>query len=116
MLVDKKLIEDRRKLALHLREVSLLELIALGGALDELQELSQGLAPRWFQTVELNTNAEAGIALGHDSIQDETLHPNFSSGHPEPDFHLDPGRHRSSGFDERSAQAGVRQISPDRGG
>src|SRR5580658_10103782 len=101
-------------LALHLRQISLLALVGLGRAFYELQELAQGLAFSGFQIVKLEANSKAGIAAGYDSIEDQTLHPDFSIGHPQANLELYSGFHRSHSFDEAAAQTGIRQIPPNR--
>src|ERR1039458_6707946 len=66
--------------------------------------------------VELKSNSKAGIALRHNSIENQTFNPDFPVSHPESDFQLYSGRDRSHSFHEASTQAGIRQVAPDRGG
>ena len=75
-------------LALHLRQIALLALVALGDAFHEFQELAEGFAFGRLQTVEFEANSKAGIAAGNDPIEDQTLNPDFPIGHPQSDFEL----------------------------
>src|SRR5882724_2489005 len=102
------------RLAFHLRQIAVFGVVALGGAFDELEEVTQVFAFRGFELREFDTNAEGRTALGYDSRQDQALDPDFSIGQPETDFHVHSGRHRSGSFDEASTQPGVGKISPNR--
>ena len=50
--------------------------LSLSAVLDEFQKLLHALAYRWFQ-LKLNAHPEAWIALDHDSVQREALHPDL---------------------------------------
>src|SRR5580704_2341642 len=106
----------RELLAPHLRQVALLILVALGGAFDELQKFSQGFALAMLHGVELEANSEAGIAASNNSIEDQTFDPDLPVRDPESDLKLYSGLERRCGFDETSAQAGIREVAPHRRG
>src|SRR5215831_1707109 len=102
--------------AFHLRKIAVLMVIAFGSGFHKFQELPQAFARPGVKFGKLDAYAEAGAAPGHDSVQDHTLHPDLAVGHPEADLGVDARGNRGGGFDEASAQARVREISPDRRG
>src|ERR1700680_1024935 len=103
-------------LAFHLRQIAVLDVVALGRAFDEPEKVTQIFAFCGFKLGEFDTDAERWAALGNDSGQDETLDPDLSIGQPETDFYVYSGRHGRGGLHETSTQPGVGQIPPDRYG
>jgi len=63
-----KLSHDRAFSALHLSQVSLFVVVALGGVLDKLQELAQRLALAGFHFQKLDADSERRRASGDDSV------------------------------------------------
>src|SRR5271165_7617609 len=87
-----------------------------GGFLDEFHELTQVVALGRDHALEANSDAVGGTAASDDSAQGEALHPNLVVGEPEADFYFRSGPDWRSRFNQASADAGIGEIAPDRGG
>jgi len=59
----------------------MLAFLGLCAALHELEKLLHALSNGWIQ-LEFDAHAETRVALDHDPVQDESLHPDFAVGYP----------------------------------
>src|SRR5580698_1132238 len=103
-----------KTLALDLRQVAMLVVVALGGVFHELKELAQPVALRDFHFTELNAESE-GIASGYDAIDNQSLDPDFSICHPQPNLQLGAVAQHGCRFYEAPSPAGVGEVPPDGG-
>src|SRR3954452_15495017 len=94
-------------LTLHLRQVSVVFLIALGGALHEFEKMPQRLAFCAFDRGEAHADAERRCALGHDSVQHHSLDPQLPACEPKSDFYIFARANGSHRLDEASSHAGI---------
>src|SRR5271168_1804754 len=108
-------IQEMEALALDLRQVAVLVVVTLGGVFHKFQELAKAFALRDFHVAEPDAEAE-GITSGDGPIDDQTFDPDFSVGHPQPDFELDAIAQHGRRFYEAASAAGVREVAPNRSG
>jgi len=102
-------------LTFNLREIAVLPVVAASAGLDELQELFEAFSLGSPQFRVADANSKTGAAAGHNSVEDHPFHPNLAVRNPQSDFDAYAGGNGSGGFDEASAQAGIREIAPNRG-
>jgi hypothetical protein len=86
-----------------------------GGFLYEFHELPQAVALDRRHAVETNANSVGRTIARDHSTQGKSLYPDLTVWHPKTDGDLGAGLHWICRFDQASAHAGVRQISPNWG-
>src|SRR5579862_6157277 len=94
-------------LALQAGQVAVLAVIALGCALDKLEEVSEVFPFRGLKLGKLDAHTEGGTAFGDDPGENQPFNPDLSVRQPKPNFHVDAGRHGCGGLHEAPADAGV---------
>src|SRR5437667_11193110 len=105
--------EEKRRLTLQLRQVTVLAAVALGRAFDKSQEMAKAFAFGGFEIGESDANTERWSAARDHSIQNNAFDPELSVCQPQTDFHARPRRNRSYRFAETTSHAGIRQVAPD---
>src|ERR1700693_1158645 len=99
-------------LLLQLLKIAVLAALRFGTVFHELEELLHAFANRGFE-IELYPDTETRIALDHNSVEYEALHPDLAAGYPKTDLNVSPALPRRYGFDVATAHAGIRQVAPD---
>src|SRR5678815_5476660 len=94
-------------LALHLGQIPILAVVALGGAFDEFEEMPQVLALGGFEFRKFDAHAEGRAALGNNPSKNDAFDPDLAIGQPYPDFHVYAGGHGRRGLDETSPETGI---------
>ena len=75
-------------LALQLRQIPVLGIIALGRVFDELEKVAQVFAFAILKLGKFDPHSERWTAVGNNSSQDEAFDPDFSVGQSKTDFYV----------------------------
>ena len=75
-------------LALQLRQIPVLGIIALGRVFDELEKVAQVFAFGVLKLGKFDPHSERWTAVGNNSSQDEAFDPDFSVGQSKTDFYV----------------------------
>src|SRR6476646_7126879 len=101
------------RLALHLGQIPILAVVALGRAFDEFEEMTQVLALGGFEFRKFDAYAKGRTALGNNPSENDAFDPDLPIGQPETDFHAYSGGYGRCSLDETSPETGIGEISPD---
>src|SRR6476646_5386378 len=90
------------RLALHLGQIPILAVVALGRAFDEFEEMTQVLALGGFEFRKFDAYAKGRTALGNNPSENDAFDPDLPIGQPETDFHAYSGGYGRRSLDETS--------------